>query len=573
MATDAKGATLAVGARAMVLNKHTCTIRFLGSTEFAEGDWVGVELDKPNGKNDGSIKGVCYFSCPENHGLFVRPGGGIELLQELTSAIADEKQQVQTKPDPAAADAAKATKRPGGLLGRIAPRSAKKTAGEKAAAEAAKTAQQMRTRKPTGNLDEATQGCIVHSTLEDPGFTVFITIISARNLPVRNLERGSSDPYCIVQIAGKVRTKRKTRVIKNTVNPEWDEVHQIDDYKVGEDLQFVVKDMDALKAGDDVLGKATLAGCAFASGFSDDIILESAAGDAGADSASLKVSCKLQGKDPELTVKVDNGPLGISISWRGEHHGLVVTKMVPGGGIERISDGQVKLGWRLEAVNGSAVESLEDALTELKYRPVTVKFIGNRADDDNAAAEEGAGDAESALGLGQITLSQVQEEQNEDEPSAFKDADLDADVGSTSATATDGAAAWMSQLLEDTGLEFPKAWKRRQTAQMSAQMELSIYSEMLERLNQSRMLLQERQLQESRQSSGGAASQPPIPADQVEPFLRKTAANIQRRVEAELQEKLPAKMEAAVAAPLAELKGLLQELKAKRAAAAASSGG
>lgn len=47
--------------------------RFIGTTDFAEGEWVGINLDKPLGKNNGSVNGSFYFHCDPWCGIFLRP--------------------------------------------------------------------------------------------------------------------------------------------------------------------------------------------------------------------------------------------------------------------------------------------------------------------------------------------------------------------------------------------------------------------------------------------------------------------------------------------------------------------
>ena len=48
-------------------------VRFVGTTHFQVGEWIGVELENKTGKNDGSVQGERYFDCPMGYGMFVKP--------------------------------------------------------------------------------------------------------------------------------------------------------------------------------------------------------------------------------------------------------------------------------------------------------------------------------------------------------------------------------------------------------------------------------------------------------------------------------------------------------------------
>ncbi|KAM4540597.1 dynactin subunit 1 isoform 5-T5 [Fundulus diaphanus] len=73
MSSDGGGRPVKVGSLVEVIGKgQRGTVAYIGTTLFASGKWVGVILDEPKGKNDGTVQGKRYFTCEENHGIFVR---------------------------------------------------------------------------------------------------------------------------------------------------------------------------------------------------------------------------------------------------------------------------------------------------------------------------------------------------------------------------------------------------------------------------------------------------------------------------------------------------------------------
>ncbi|XP_053523076.1 CAP-Gly domain-containing linker protein 4 [Artibeus jamaicensis] len=82
---------LQLGDRVLVVGQRVGTVRFFGTTNFAPGCWYGIELEKPHGKNDGSVGGVQYFSCSPRYGIFAPPSrvqrvpDSLDTLSEISS--------------------------------------------------------------------------------------------------------------------------------------------------------------------------------------------------------------------------------------------------------------------------------------------------------------------------------------------------------------------------------------------------------------------------------------------------------------------------------------------------------
>ncbi|RUS21843.1 dynein associated protein-domain-containing protein [Endogone sp. FLAS-F59071] len=113
--TTAAQPDLKVGSRVEYQGKAG-TIRYVGTTSFSTGKWIGVELDDASGKNSGVVQGKRYFECRTNHGVFVRRSQ-IKLLSESQSQRPESPEKESPKrsstgfappPDPNLAAAAAA---------------------------------------------------------------------------------------------------------------------------------------------------------------------------------------------------------------------------------------------------------------------------------------------------------------------------------------------------------------------------------------------------------------------------------------------------------------------------------
>jgi len=62
-----------MGSRVVVNGFGQGVVRFVGIHAGNSRPYIGVELDEPNGKHDGTSKGRSYFKCKPLHGVFAPP--------------------------------------------------------------------------------------------------------------------------------------------------------------------------------------------------------------------------------------------------------------------------------------------------------------------------------------------------------------------------------------------------------------------------------------------------------------------------------------------------------------------
>jgi len=88
-------------------------------------------------------------------------------------------------------------------------------------------------------------------------YSVLIKIEKAANLRAAD-RNGLSDPYCMCELLGKSKTKRRTTTAKRTLNPTWNEKFVIEDFTFDDNIGFKVYDEDL--DADDLLGSIVIKG-------------------------------------------------------------------------------------------------------------------------------------------------------------------------------------------------------------------------------------------------------------------------------------------------------------------------
>ncbi|EJD76144.1 hypothetical protein LOAG_16846 [Loa loa] len=84
-----------VGKKVIVGRVGAGTLMYVGPVEGKTGIFCGVELDRPEGKHDGTYQGIAYFHCAPQHGIFA-PSYKVELLQQVPVSSRREEKLVRS---------------------------------------------------------------------------------------------------------------------------------------------------------------------------------------------------------------------------------------------------------------------------------------------------------------------------------------------------------------------------------------------------------------------------------------------------------------------------------------------
>ncbi|XP_062869902.1 CAP-Gly domain-containing linker protein 1 isoform X2 [Trichomycterus rosablanca] len=141
---------LKLGDRVLISGTKAGVVRFLGETDFAKGEWCGVELDEPLGKNDGAVAGSRYFQCMPKYGLFAPTHKVTRIGFPSTTKAKSSRHRSTSQQSPSASSVSSMSSvtssvgRPSraGLLTETSSRYARKISGTTALLEALKEKQQ-----------------------------------------------------------------------------------------------------------------------------------------------------------------------------------------------------------------------------------------------------------------------------------------------------------------------------------------------------------------------------------------------------------------------------------------------
>ena len=93
LCTESPLSEIAVGKRCRVGGSDTRRgkVAYVGDVSEIPGigPWIGVELDEPVGKNNGSAGRTAYFECEPNFGIFVR-ADRVEVGMYAAIGLADD---------------------------------------------------------------------------------------------------------------------------------------------------------------------------------------------------------------------------------------------------------------------------------------------------------------------------------------------------------------------------------------------------------------------------------------------------------------------------------------------------